>query len=163
MRRRLICGLIVLAAGCGGDAARGAEPVIDVIPAAVAAIEAHYGEPQEYFEISAGLESVGVIVAVAGATAAEQSSYSTDGGLVVPEPVGEASGATFAATDITFDPERVFDQIRDELDDPVIVDFAIQGGPDGAVIYDVTVATEGGGVLLVLVAPDGTIQGVQAQ
>lgn len=163
MRFSLACGLIVLAAACGGDDPPGAEPVIDVIADAVAAIEAHYGGPQEYFEISAGLESVGVIVAVDGATAAEQGSYSTDGGLVVPEPVGEASGATFEATDITFDPERVFEQIRDELDDPVIVDFAIQGGPDGALLYDATVATEGGGVLLVLVAADGTIRGVQAQ
>ncbi len=163
MRRGLLFGLIVVAAACGGDDRRAVEPVVDLIPDAVAAIEAHYGAPQVYYEISAGLESVGVIVAVGDATAAEQGSYSTEGGLVVPEPVGAASGATFASTDITFDPDRVFDQIRDELDEPVIVDFAIQGGPDGVVIYDVTVATEGGGVLLVLVAADGTIQGVQAQ
>ena len=163
MRRGLLFGLVVVAAACGGDDRRAVEPVVDLIPDAVVAIEAHYGAPQVYYEISAGLESVGVIVAVDGAAAAEQGSYSTDGGLVVPESVGEASGATFEATDITFDPEHVFDQIRDELDDPAIVDFAIQGGPDGDLVYDATVATEGGGVLLVLVAADGTIMGVQAQ
>ncbi|MEO6652724.1 MAG: hypothetical protein ABIP17_08735 [Ilumatobacteraceae bacterium] len=163
MRRALLGALVVVAAACGGNEPRTAEPVVDLISDAVAAIEAHYGAPQEYFEISAGLESIGVIVAVDGATAAEQSSFSAEAGLVGPEPVGEASGATFVGGDITFDPDRVFDRIRDELDDPVIVDFAIQGGPDGTVIYDVTVATTSGGVLLVLVAPDGTIQGAQAQ
>jgi len=80
-----------------------------------------------------------------------------------PEPVGEASGETFTADEIDFDPDRIFVQLRDELDDPVIVDLAIQGGPNDTVVYDATVASEGGGVLLVLLGPDGAILAVQGR
>ncbi len=163
--RRVFCvaPLLALLACGGGDDPSTAQPLVDLIPEAIAAVEAHYGAPQQYFEISAGLESVGLIVAVDGATAAEQGSYGADGTFVPPVDVGEASGSTFRADVIDFDPDRIFDSLRDELDDPVIVDFAIQGGPDGVPIYDATVASEEGGVLLVLLAPDGAIQGVQGQ
>ena len=40
----------------------------------------------------------------------------------------------------------------DELGDPAIIDLAIQGSADGGVIYDVSIASEAGGVLLVLLA-----------
>ncbi|NNE11929.1 MAG: hypothetical protein HKN41_06735 [Ilumatobacter sp.] len=126
-------------------------------------MEEFYGTPQEYFEVSASLESVGFVVAVDDATAAEQGTWTPDGGLVGPEPVGEASGETFTADEIDVDADVIFDQLRDELDDPVIVDFAVQGGPDGTVIYDATVASENGGVLLVLLGADGQILGVQGQ
>ena len=43
------------------------------------------------------------------------------------------------------------------------VDFAIQGGPNDTVVYDASIASDGGGVLLVLLGPDGTIQGAQGQ
>ena len=45
----------------------------------------------------------------------------------------------------------------------MIVDFAIQGGPDGTVVYDATVASDSGGVLRVLLGPDGGILGAQGQ
>ena len=164
MRLGLVAVAFVAVAACGGGGdTTGPGPRVDLIPDALNAIEEHYGGPQEYFEISAGLESVGFIVAVDDATAAEQGSYEPDGDFTVPEPVGEASGATFTAGAIDFDPGRIFDSLRDELGDPVIVDFAIQGGPDGVAIYDATVASDGGGVLLVLLGADGTIQGVQGQ
>ena len=150
--------------GCGGgDEGAAPEPRVDLIPEALAAVEEHYGAPQEYFEVSATLDSVGFIVAVDDATAAEQGSYGADGTFTAPVDVGEASGSTFTRAAIDVEPDRIFDRIRDELDDPVIVDFAVQGGPDGAVIYDATIASEAGGVLLVLLGPDGTINGVQGQ
>ncbi len=148
------------AGGCGGGEDT-AEPVVELIDEAIEATERHYGAPQEYFEISANLERVSVVVAVDGATAAEQSSYEPGGGFTVPEPVGAATGATFGADAVAFDAERIFDGIRAELDDPVILDFAIQGGPDGAVVFDATVASDAGGRLLVLLAPDGRVLGVQ--
>lgn len=132
-----------------------------LIPAALADVAEFYGAPPEYFEVSASADTVGFVVAVEGATAAEQGSWTPDGGLVAPEPVGEASGATFTADQIDIDPDQVFDQLRDELDDPAIVDFAVQGGPDRSVLYDATVASESGGTLLVLLAADGAILGVQ--
>ena len=156
-----VAGLLAVAA-CGGDDASSG-PVVDQIDDAIAAIEQHYGAPQEYFELSAHLEEVNVIVAVDGATAAEQGSFSVDDGLTAPEPVGPASGATFVAEAVTFDPDSIFDQLRDELNDPVIVDLAITGTSGGSVIYDATVASESGGVLLVLLGPGGQILGAQAQ
>ncbi|MDW3212538.1 MAG: hypothetical protein R8G01_00955 [Ilumatobacteraceae bacterium] len=155
----------LLAAACGGSGGDAGVPGprIELIPDAVAAIEDHYGAPQEYFEISAGLDAVGFVVAVDEATMAEQGSYGSDGTFVAPEPVGEASGETFFADQIDFDPDLIFEQVREELDDPVIVDLAIQGGPNDTVVYDASIASDGGGVLLVLLGPDGTIQGAQGQ
>ena len=156
-------GLVLAACGGSGGGSSAPEPVVDLIPDAVAAIEDHYGSPQEYFEISAGLESVGFVVAVDDATMAEQGSYGVDGEFTAPEPVGEASGETFTADEIDIDADLIFEQLRDELDDPVIVDLAIQGGPNDTVVYDASVASDGGGVLLVLLSPDGAILGVQGQ
>jgi hypothetical protein len=157
-----VLGLALAACSGSGDGSDSG-PVVELIPEAVEAVQDHYGAPQEYFEISAGLDSVGFVVAVDDATMAEQGSYEADGGLTVPEPVGEASGETFTADQIDLDPDRIFVPLRDELDDPVIVDLAIQGGPNDTVVYDATVASEGGGVLLVLLGPDGTILGVQGR
>ena len=157
-------GLLLLAACDGPDSTtESSGPAVDLIPEAIAAVEEHYGAPQEYFEVSAGLDAVGFVVAVDGATAAEQGSYDAGGGLTAPVPVGEASGETFTADEIDVDPDRIFVRLREELDDPVIVDLAIQGGPGDDVVYDATIATEGGGVLLVLLGPDGAIRGVQGQ
>ncbi len=156
-----VAGLLAITA-CGSDDSSSG-PVVDQIDEAISAVEQHYGSPQEYFELSASLEEVNVIVAVDGATAAEQGSFSVDGGLSVPEPVGPASGSTFVAEAVTFDPDSIFDQLRDELDDPVIVDFAIRGTSAGSVIYDATIASESGGVLLVLLGPGGQILGAQGQ
>jgi len=154
--------LLLASCGDGGDAAP-AGPRVDLIPDAVAAVEEFYGAPQEYFEVSAGLESVGVIVAVDDATAAEQGSYSAEGVLTPPQAVGPADGQTFTADQIDLDPDEIFDQLRRELDDPAIIDLAIQGGPNDTVVYDATIASESGGVLLVLLGPTGRILAVQGQ
>jgi hypothetical protein len=156
------CASVVGVAGCGGDAEEPVGPRVDLIDDAIAAVEAHYGSPQEYFEISARLADVSMIVAVDDATAAEQGFFGADGVFVAPEPVGPASGSTFTAAAVDLQPDRIFVDLRDELDSPSIVDLVIQGGPDGAVIYDATVSSEAGGVLLVLLAADGTVLGVQA-
>jgi hypothetical protein len=165
VRTAIVGALALVLAACGGssDESESPGPVVELIPDAIAAVEDHYGAPQEYFEISAGLDAVGFVVAVDGATMAEQGSYGADGGFTAPEPVGEASGETFTADQIAVDPDRIFVPLRDELDDPVIVDLAIQGGPNDTVLYDATIASEGGGVLLVLLGPDGTILGVQGR
>lgn len=162
-RHRAVLGLLVVAAcACGSGSAVQTGPRVDLIDDAVDAVDAHYGAPQDYFEISATLERVSVIVAVEGATAAEQGYFEPDAGFTVPEPVGAASGATFTADALEFDADRIFDGVRDELDDPVIVDFAIQGGPDGSVIYDATVSSAAGGAIRVLLSADGAVLGAQA-
>jgi hypothetical protein len=160
----LVSSALSLAAlgGCGGEDGT-PEPLVGLIDDAIEATERHYGAPQKYFEISANLERVSIIVAVDGATAAEQGAYEPGGGFTIPEPVGPADGATFAATAVAFDPDRIFDGLRSELDDPVIVDFAIQGDGNGGAIYDASVASDAGGVLLVLLGPTGEILGAQGQ
>jgi len=158
----VVC-LLGLLSSCGGDDDDAPVPVVELIPEAVAAVEEHYGAPQEYFEISARIDGVAYVAAVDDATVAEQGSYMADGVFGPPEPIGEASGATFRADQIDVDPDRIFAGIRDELDDPVIIDFAIRGGPDGTVIYDATVVSDGGGLLRVTLGPEGQIQAVTAQ
>lgn len=169
MRRSLVVAVVmavvaagVVAAGCGGSSGASPGPLVGEIDEALAAVEARYGGPQDYFEVSADSERVSVIVAVDGATAAERALY-VDGELVGPESVGPASGATFRAEAIEVDPDRVFDELREQLDDPDIVDFAVQGGPDGSVAYDATVRSRQGGTLLVLLGADGRILGTQAE
>lgn len=165
MRTAFVGALGLVLGACSGssDGSESPGPVVELIPEAIAAVEDHYGAPQEYFEISAGLDAVGFVVAVDDATLAEQGSYGADGDFTLPEPVGEASGETFTADQIDIDPDRIFVPLRDELDDPMIVDLAIQGGPNDSVVYDATIASDGGGVLLVLLGPDGTILGAQGR
>jgi hypothetical protein len=162
-RSAIVACLLVAACGGGGGDDVAPAPRVDLIDDAIAAVEAYYGEPQEYFEISADLASVGFVVAVDDATMAEQGSYTVDGGLAAPQAVGEASGVTFSFDLVTFDEDAIFDRLAVELDDPVIVDFAIQGAAGDTVAYDATIASDNGGILLVLLGADGEILGVQGR
>ena len=158
----MAAAMVAALVGCGGDDDQSDAPlpIVDQIAPALAAVDAHYGSPQDFFEASADLEGVGVIVALDDATAAERFRFE-GGELSEPEPLGEASGATFRSADVEFDTGTIFDALRDELDDPVIVDFAVQGSEGGAV-YDATVTSDNGGVLLVLLGADGRVLAVQA-
>jgi hypothetical protein len=127
---------------------------------ALAAVESELGGPQRYFEVSADLAQVTVFVESDGG--ATPYVYA-DRRLVPGETVAGATGATFMASAVTLAADRIFDRVRSELNDPAIIDFAVQGGPDGAVVYDATVASKSGGVLLVLLADDGEILGVQGE
>ncbi len=140
----------------------GSAPLVENIDDAIAAVEAYYGGPQEYFEISANLQQVSVIVAADDRSTAEQAFW-VDDQLVEPASIGEAaeSSQVFVAADVTFNPDKIFDRVRRELDCPVLIDFAVTGAPDG-VIYDTTVASSEGGVLLVLLGANGDVHGVQA-
>lgn len=153
---------IALATGCVGDDPEG-EPLVRRIDDAVFALESQLAAPQEYFEISATVDEVSLVVARPVDDGLEADRYVWSDGEIAPvEMLGEATGNTFAASDMAFDPDDVFDRLRDELDDPTIVDFAVQGG-DGTVAYDATVQSTAGGVLRVLLGPGGDILGVQAE
>ncbi len=152
----------VLVVGCAGDDPEG-EPLVRRIDDAVFAVESQLAAPQEYFEISATADEVSLIVARPVEGGLEADRYVWSAGEVGPvEMLGEATGSTFAASDLSFDPDDVFDRLRDELDDPMIVDFAVTGG-EGRVAYDATVQSASGGVLLVLLGPGGDILAVQAE
>ena len=148
--------------GCAG----GAEvdgPMVDRIDDAVFAVETHYQAPQEFFEISATDSVVSVIVAVEDGTAAEQAFWSPEDGLIEPVPMGPMERPTFRSGDLDFDPGKVLDRMRDELPESELIDFAVTAASDGVVIYDSRVQSAQGGVLLVLLGPDGRILGAQGE
>ena len=80
----------------------------------------------------------------------------------IAEPV-EADGTHFAGESIDLDPDLILDRILEELDASTVLDLAIQGSPDGRPVYDARVRGSRGGILLVLLGPDGAILGVQAE
>lgn len=136
--------------------------MVDRIDDAVFAVESYYGASQDFFEISATDGLVSVIVAV-DATTAEQAFWSPDDGLVEPVVLGPMDRPTFREVDLDFDPDTVLDRVRDELPESEIVDFAVTGVGGGSVVYDARVRSGQGGVLLVLLAPDGRILGAQGE
>lgn len=144
------------------DGDRASQPVVEQIDPAIAAVDELYGSPQRYFEVSADRQRVSLVVAAADGIA-EQVFYCGAGGRTPPVPLGEADGSTFPGDAIDIDPSSVFDQLDEQLDDPEIVDFATVGAGGDDVVYDATVQSDAGGVLLVLLAADGEVLAVQAQ
>jgi hypothetical protein len=157
------CGIVLVVAlvlaSCGGNKGDDIGLVGD-IKDAVAAVEDERGEPQEYFEVTANHQLTNVFVAVEGATAAIPYVY-LDGELQAPGPLLEgASGHTFLADDIVFDPDVVFDSVSEQLPEAEIDAFSIEGGETGSVRYVISVRSEQGGALDVTVAADGTVLAV---
>jgi hypothetical protein len=153
----VVAAAIVLAA-CGGDN-EPERPVVGQIRPAIAALERKLGGPQQYFEINATPQLVNLFVADSAKTTV--TPYVYVGGAVAESaaPAG-ASGNTFAASAVTFDPRTILDHVVDRLPDSDIVLFTIAGGPNGAVQYTAGVKSKQGGTLAVTLGPDGTVQAV---
>jgi hypothetical protein len=143
------------------DVDRQDRPVVDLIEPAIELAATLYGPDAEFFEISADRQRVSLVVAVDGT--ASQVFYCGEGGYVPATSLGEASGATFTGDAVDVDVDAVFDQLDEELDDPDIADFAMVGDGDGGVLYDATVQSSAGGVLLVRLSPSGAVLAVQAE
>lgn len=154
--------IVVLMLGCGGDD-RAPAPRVGDIDAAIEAVKAEVNRPL-FFEISATLDGVQLVTArpIEGGDpdvyAAEQWRY-VDGELDGPTALGEAEGQVFDGDDVSFNTATIFDGIYDDLDDPVITDFAIVSGGDG-LVYDATVLSESGGVIAIQLAPNGAVLAV---
>ena len=156
----------ISACGSTSDVVR---PVVGQIPAAVDAIEAELGSDLEYFEISADLGGVTLILAESASDDSGEvvgmfaTTYRWESGeLTSSGETMAAEGATFGSSSIDLNPEKLFEQIDAELSVPVIVDVAIQGTGTGSTVIDATVVNGKGGTLLVLLSADGRILGVQA-
>ncbi len=164
MTRAFPIALVAVLVACGGSPDLDG-PLVGRIPDALDALAAEVGaDDPDLFEVVADTTGVTLVLAeseidndsgdVVGTFA---TPYRWEGGEVSP-----AAGSVFRASAISIDPGRVFERIRDELDDPEITDLVIQGGPDGSVVIDASIVNDRGGRLLVLLGADGTILGVQA-
>ncbi len=149
----------------GGAAEPTDDPELLALPAdvraAMAAVEAELGGPQEYFEVTASSQFTNVFVASDDATAAIPYVY-LDGELQAPGPtMTGAAGNTFTADAVTFDDALVLAVIADELPATVIDSLSVDGGPDGTVRYVVAAHSADGGALDIVVAPNGAIVSVE--
>jgi len=152
--------LVLGTAGCGGDdRATPARPAIDQVGPAVAVVEAKLGGPRQYFEIDATPQLVKLFVADAPKTSATTYLY-VGGELAPPSAPAPASGSTFAATDLTFDPGTILDNVAERLPGSDIVLFSAAVGEGGSVDYVAGVQSKEGGSLQVTLAPDGTVRAV---
>ncbi len=148
---------------CGDDGGDDGDlTFVEQIPAAVAAVEAELGAGQQFFEVTASPQLTNVFVAVDDATSAIPYVF-VDGELQPPAPALEgASGSTFGVDAIDFDEATILDRIADELPDATIESLSVEGGPDGTVRYVASVRSAAGGLLDVVVAPDGAVLEVGA-
>lgn len=148
-------------AASGSVVANGVGTAVDVaqIFAAIDAVEDQLGSGQEYFEVTASSQFVNVFVAVDEATAAVPYLY-LDGELQPPAPAQDgASGNTFVADDVAFDPDAVLSRLADELPDTEVQAFSVYGDGVGA-IYVVAGRSSEGGLLDIVVGPDGSVVSV---
>jgi hypothetical protein len=158
VRGRLAAVLLVGLAACGGGNAP-QRPVLDQIGPAIAALERKLGGPQQYFEINATPQLVNLFVADAART--EVTPYVYVGGAVAESaPPAEATGNTFVASAVTFDPKTILAHVVDRLPASDVVLFTIAGGPGGAVQYTAGVKSKAGGTLEVTLGADGSVQSV---
>ncbi len=129
--------------------------VLDVLDA-LAAVEDELGGPQVFFEVTANAQFTNVFVAVDDATAAVPYAY-LDGELQPPAPTQQgASGNTFVAADVDFEPDRVLSGVATDLPDTQIDAISVYGDGFGAT-YVLRATSGAGGFLDIVVGADGTI------
>src|SRR3954447_12242402 len=138
--------------------ANNALPLVAQIDDAVAALQVKLGAPQEFFEINATTQLVNLIVALNDGKVAQPWVY-LDGQLSSAEG-SPASGHTFVAGVLDFDPDTVLSQVRTKLPEASLDLFFVQGGEGGVVQYSVVATSRQGGQLVVIVGADGTVQSV---
>lgn len=165
-----VVAVVSLLTACGGATEQDG-PVVDRIDEALDAlsVEIGVGDPA-LFEMAVDLTGITLVLAeteIASDTGEVTGTFATpyrweDGAIARAGETRAADGAQFPASAVAFDPDRIFERIRAELDSPDIVDLVIQGGPEGTTVIDATVVNDKGGTLLVLLGDDGAILGVQA-
>ena len=139
-------------------ATAGTVPLVGQIPDAVNALEAKLGGPQQYFEINATAHLVNLIVALNDGKVAQPWVY-LDGVLSSTEGAA-ATGLSFAASALDFDPAKVLSKLQEQLPESSTDLFFVEGGQGGTVRYSVAVTSKQGGQLVVIVGPDGSVLSV---
>lgn len=133
-------------------------PLLDQIAPSIAALEGQLGGPQDYFEINATSRLVNLFVALNNATVAQPWLYL--GGALTSTEGQPASGGTFAAPSVDFDPDVILTRVLAELPGISIQSFYIQGDGQGSVLYGVLVTSDKGGALDVVLGADGSVKSV---
>ncbi len=129
--------------------------VLDV-RAAIEAVEAELGGPQEFFEVTSNAQFTNVFVAVDGGTAAVAYAY-VDGELQPPAPKQTgATGNTFVAADVDFVDDRILSVVAVDLPDSGIDALSVYGDGFGAT-YVLAATSSVGGLLDIVVGPDGSV------
>ena len=140
------------------DATAGTLPLVEKIHDAVNALETKLGGPQQYFEINATARLVNVIVALNDGKVAQPWVF-LDGELSSTDGAA-ATGFSFAASALDFDPAKVLSKLQEQLPESSPDLFFVEGGEGGTVRYSVAVTSKQGGQLVVIVGPDGSVQSV---
>jgi hypothetical protein len=161
VRRWLAFVALLAACGDGGDDRQSVTPRADLIEPAVDAVVAERGADVELLEVAANLERVDVIVRDGDTSGETAVLYRYDGEqLTGPLEPRIDEREAFSPSDVLIEPDTIFGELQEQLEDAAIIDLAVHR--DGAlVVNDATVASENGGVLLVLLQPDGTVVGMQ--
>jgi hypothetical protein len=172
MRRALtlVALLVVAAAACSGSSGSAtttttrAAPTLrlDLVPAAVLAVEAALGGPQHYTEINAFEQGVNLFVATADGK--ELPYVYRDGtGLEAPPAPQPADGTPFATAGVALDAgARLPADVESRLPGAVPVTAALVQRPIDGLVWDVRVIGAKGSELDVLYTPQGVLLSVVA-
>ena len=164
MRRVLAAatlGVVLVACSGGGSSSPPTTaPVLrsDLVPAAVAAVEAQRGGPQQYTEINAFNQGVNVFVSTGNGS--ELAYIYTKGALQAPGSPEQASGTPFTTVGASLDiGPRLLTDVKKRLPEVVPVSIALVQRPDAGVVWDVGVLGEKGGKIDMLYTPAGVFLG----
>jgi hypothetical protein len=164
-----LIALAALAACSGGGSSSSptttAPPVVlrlDLVPAAVAAVEAARGGPQQYTEINAFDHGVNLFVATGDGN--ELAYVYRDGnGLEAPAAPQPATETAFATTGVALDAgARLPADVVSRLPGSRPVAVALVQRPNDGLVWDVSVIGAKGSGLDVLYTPQGSLLSVVA-
>ena len=162
---RLIAAFTFALAACGGSSPESTtvsqsadvDGIAAQVAPAVEAVETALGGPQEYFEITSTSRLVNVFVAFDDGTAVVPYVFFDDE-LQPPAPKQSGVvGQTFTADALDFEPEMILVGIAEELPTATIDALSIEGGQAGFVRYVASVRSAAGGVLDVVITPQGAV------
>ena len=133
---------------------------LELLEPAVAAVEAERGGPQRYTEINVQTDLVNLFVALDDGTELAYV-YRADGLDVPTEAQAQPGGAEpFALDDVPLDVVATFDDVlAAEVPDSALVALTLAPRPESGLVWTATLLSTQGGVLDVLISPNGAILG----
>ena len=133
-----------------------APPFILNVRAAIDAVEAERGGPQEFFEVTSNAQFTNVFVAVDDGTAAVAYAYVDDELQPAAPKQSGATGTTFVSDDVDFVDDRILSGVIADLPESGIDAISVYGDGVGAT-FVLAATSSAGGFLDIVVGPDGTV------